>query len=112
MNILAETIDFYKKIDKDLYKDLSAYLAYGYIHKTPESLILAKIVNTESEIHPVKQWNITNGNAWFVQTAIGENWISDWIKLMPFPLPKVGWMRALKNKPVKFWDLETILKRR
>ncbi len=112
MNILERTKNFYEECNKDMFKDISAYLAYGYIHKTPESFILAKTVKSDSEMHPAEQWNTTGADAWYVHVAIGDDWIMDWINLMPFPLPKVGWMRQLKKKPVRFWDLESILRRR
>ena len=112
MNILTRVKEFYDECGIDMFKDISAYMAHGYVHKTPESFILAKTVRTDIDEHPANQWGVDAPNAWYVHAAVGDDWIMDWVDLMPFPLQKVGWMRHLKNKPVKFYDLETILRRR
>ena len=44
MNILERVKNLYDECGADMFKDISAYLTYGYIHKTPESFILAKTV--------------------------------------------------------------------
>ncbi len=112
MNILERAKKFYEECELNMLQDISAYMAHGYVHKTPESFILAKTVNSKLDIHPQNQWGIKDPNAWYVHCAIGDDWIVDWIELMPYPLPLVGWMRHLKKKPVKFYDIETILRRR
>ena len=112
MNILERVRDFYDQCELDMFKDISTYMTHGYVHKTPESFILAKPVRTDLDEHPSQQWGVVGADAWYVHCAVGDDWIMDWIDLMPYPLPKVGWMRQLKDKPVKFWDLESILRRR
>ena len=112
MSILERVKAFYDECEMDMFREISIYMAHGYVHKTPESFILAKPVRTDLDEHPANQWGVTDPDAWYVHAAVGDDWIMDWVDLMPFPLPKVGWMRHLKKKPVKFWDLETILRRR
>jgi hypothetical protein len=78
--------------------------------KTPYSLIMGKAVRSDGG-DPNGQWNVTAPDAWFVKTAVGEDHIKHFIHCMPYPLPFVGWMRELKNRPVKWYKLEQILRR-
>ena len=44
--------------------------------------------------------------------AIGKVGISEFINRIPYELPFVGWMRYLKNQPVKFYDFNKIIRRK
>jgi hypothetical protein len=44
--------------------------------------------------------------------AVGENAISEFIQRIPYPLPYVGWMRELKQKPVKWYEFNRIIRRK
>jgi hypothetical protein len=90
--------------------DIAQYLEHEYVVKTPYSLIMGKAVRSDGG-DPNGQWNVTAPDAWFVKTAVGEDHIKHFIHCMPYPLPFVGWMRELKNRPVKWYKLEQILRR-
>lgn len=110
MTILREVEELYKELEQDMCRDIAVYMEHEYVVKTPRSLIMGKPVRTDGG-DPNAQWNVTAPDAWFVRTAVGEDHISHFIKCMPYPLPFVGWMRELKNKPVKWFKLEQILRR-
>ena len=112
MSILAKVKDLYEECSMDMFKDISVYMNYGYVHKTPTSFILAKTVDKDSNTPPAEQWNVSNPNAWFVHMALGEDCIPYWINLMPYKLPYVGWARENKKKPIRFYDLNKIIRRK
>ncbi len=111
MTILKEVEKLYSDLGQDMCGDIAKYLENEYVIKTPRSLIMGKAVDTEAG-DPNGQWRVTAPNAWFVRTAVGEDHISHFINCIPYPLPFVGWMRELKNKPVKWFKLEQILRRK
>ena len=113
MNILERTKELYDQINGDLFKDISLYSSgFGYVFITPNSLLLGKAVRTDSEVHPDSQWKVTAPDAWYVRVAVGENCIQEFLNYIPYPLPYVGWMRRLKNKPIKWWNYEKIIRRK
>ncbi len=112
MSILKEVKDLYDECSMDMFKDISVYLTHGYVHKTPKSFILAKTINKDIDTPPAEQWDTPNPNAWFVHMAVGQGAISYWINLMPFTMPYVGWARENKKKPIKFYTLDTIIRRK
>ena len=112
MNILERAKEFYDLTKGDMFKDLSAYAAYGYVFITPQTMLLGKAVRTDSDIHPNEQWGVLAPDAWYVKTAIGDNAISNFINSIPYPLPFVGWMRQLKQKPIKWYDFNRINRRK
>ena len=112
MNILEQAKNFYDSTKGDMFKDLSSYAAYGYVFITPSSLLLTKPVQSKSELHPDEQWGVVAPDAWYVKTAVGENSISEFIDRTPYPLLFVGWMRQLKSKPIKWYDLNRIIRRK
>ena len=67
MNILERVKDLYDECGVDMFKDISAYLAYGYIHKTPKSFILAKTVDLNSKTKP----------SVFAKKCVGDTLASD-----------------------------------
>lgn len=113
MNILEQAKEFYDQIDGDLFRDISMYgSGFGYVFITPKSLLLGKAVRTDSKYHPNSQWKVVAPNAWYVKVAIGDNCIQQFIENIPYPLPYVGWMREMKNKPIKWWNYERIKRRK
>jgi len=112
MTILEQTKEFYDQLGCSMFADISAYAARGYVHITPQLLILGKTVRTDIDVHPDDQWNVVAPDAWYVRTAVGGNAISEFINLIPHPLPYVGWMRQLKQKPVKWYEFNRINRRK
>ena len=110
MTILKKVEELYTDLKQDMYRDIAMYMEHEYVVKTPSSLIMGKPVRKDDG-DPNGQWNVTAPDAWFVRTAVGVDHISHFIKCMPYPLPFIGWMRELKNKPVKWYKLEQILRR-
>lgn len=110
MTILREVEKLYTDLGQDMCKDIANYMEHEYVVKTPYSLIMGKAVRRDGG-DPNDQWNVTAPDAWFVRTAVGEDHIKHFINCMPYPLPFVGWMRELKNRPVKWFKLEQILRR-
>lgn len=110
MSILKEVEKLYQDIGQDMCRDIAQYLEHGYVFKTPHSLLLGKAVRMDGG-NPDDQWDVTSPDAWYVRTAVGEDHVSHFIKCIPYPLPFVGWMRQIKNKPVKWFKLEQIQRR-
>ena len=52
MNILERTKDFYDKAGGNMFADISAYSANGYVFITPTTLLLGKAVRTDLDTHP------------------------------------------------------------
>ena len=111
MTILEQTKEFYDKLGANMFADISAYSGRGYVFITPHSLLLGKAVRTDIDVHPDEQWNMVAPDAWYVRTAVGENAISEFIQRIPYPLPYVGWMRELKQIPVKWYEFIKIFRR-
>lgn len=105
---------FYAKIGdvENFERDLATYLLNGYVLATPRWIILGKPVRRDGG-NPNAQWwdDETCCDAWYVKFAAGEGTFGEWVKAIPFKLPFIGWMRALKNKPVKFWDWRQVTRR-
>ena len=110
MNVLEQSLKLYEKIGTDLFKDIAVYLANGYVFKTPNSLLLGKAVRTDGG-NPDAQWNVNNPDAWYVRTAVGDGAVKEFIDRIPYPLPWVGWMRHVKNKPVKYFSYDQVRRR-
>jgi len=112
MNILERAKQFYEDLGMDMFKDITMYMSYGYVFKTPDSLLMGKAVRIDIDQHPQDQWQVENPNAWYVHMAIGEVGISEFIKRIPYELPFVGWMRHMKKQPIKFYDFNRIIRRK
>lgn len=110
MNILAQAKDLYDQCGIDMNKDIATYAAHGYVWINPNSFLLAKPVNSKSDVHPQDQWNVENADAWYVNMAVGN--VKDFISKIPYPLPFVGWMRETKNQPMRWYDFKKILRRK
>jgi hypothetical protein len=53
---------------------------------------------------------VENPNAWYVHMAIGK--VKDLIRQAPYNLPYVGWMRATKDHPIRWYDFSRIQRRK
>ncbi len=112
MNPLKAGLDFYAKTGGDLMADISAYSTLGgYVFITPHSLMFGKAVRTDGG-KPDEQWGAVAPDAWYVRFAVGKDAISEFILRIPYPLPKVGWSRISKERPVKWFDFKTVLRRK
>ena len=110
VNVLKDALKLYEKIGTDLFKDVAMYMAHGYVFKTPESLLLGKAVRRDGG-NPDAQWGVEDPDAWYVRTAVGEGAVKEFISRIPYPLPWVGWMRHVKNKPVMWFPMEQVRRR-
>ena len=112
MSIFEQALEFYDEIDGDLMGDIAAYSTLGgYVFITPNSLMFGKAVRTDGG-SPDEQWNVTGPDAWYVRFAAGEDAISEFISRIPFPLPKVGWSRISKDRPVRWFDFKRVQRRK
>lgn len=109
--IYKQMSELYKELNLDMFKDISSYMASGYVYASPEMFIMGKPVRRDGG-DPDKQVDVIAPDAWYVKLAIGESRITDFINLMPYPLPWVGWRRELKNKPIRWWSLDKINRRK
>jgi hypothetical protein len=112
---IEEAKSFYAKLGdaNNFERDLAAYLAAGYVISSPKGIVLTKPVKIAAGPPDGQWWDSEWGcDAWFVKFASGDCGISNFIKSMPYELPFVGWMRALKKKPIRWWGLEQILRRK
>ena len=112
MKHFEEALQFYENIEGDLMEDIAAYSCQGgYVFITPHSLMFGKAVRTDGG-SPDEQWNVTAPDAWYVRFASGENAIGEFISRIPYPLPKVGWSRVSKKRPVKWFDFKRVQRRK
>ena len=109
MNILLKAKNLYDQCEIDMHQDIAAYCGNGYVFITPESFLLGKAVDSKSEVKPQDQWNVKNPDAWYVHMAIGG--VKEFIRKIPYRLPKVGWSRATKNQPIRWYDFNKIQRR-
>ena len=111
---LSEAKRFYSKIgDADNFeRDLGTYLRDGYVFGSPRYILLGKPVRRDGG-DPDSQWwdDEKQCDAWFVKFAAGEGMFGEFKRSIPFELPFIGWMRALKQKPVMYWPTKQILRR-
>lgn len=110
VNVFDQAKELYEDIGIDMFKDISVYMAHGYVFKTPHSLLLGKPVRKDGG-DPDGQWDVMNPNAWYVRTAVGDGAVGEFISRIPYALPWVGWMRHVKNKPVKWYTLDQVRRR-
>ena len=111
---LIDAKKFYSKIGdpNDFERDLGTYLRDGYVYASPKCIILGTPVRRDGGTPDTQWWDDEKQcDALFVKFAAGHEMIPEFIKAMPFKLPYVGWMRALKNKPVMYWRMEQFLRR-
>ena len=108
-----KAFEFYEEIGDPLgfERDLARYLLDGYVISSPRGIVLTKPVRRDGG-SPDKQWDVQAPDAWFVKFACGDVGISKFIEERPFDLPFVGWMRALKERPVRWWALSQLLRRK
>ena len=112
MRPMEEALEFYEDVGGDLMADIAAYSTLGgYVFITPHSLMFGKAVRTDGG-SPDGQWNVTAPDAWYVRFAAGKDAISEFISRIPYPLPFVGWSRVSKDRPVKWFDFKTVLRRK
>ena len=114
MNILLKTKELYDEIGLDMYRDITAYSINGYVFITPETFLLGKAVNSKSDTKPQDQWNVKNPDAWYVHMAVTKVklGIKEFISRIPHPLPLVGWSRATKDQPIRWYDFDKIKRRK
>lgn len=110
VNVLLKALKLYEKIGTDLFKDIAVYMDRGYVFKTPHSLLLGKAVRRDQG-NPDAQWDVKDPDAWYVRTAVGDGAVKEFIDRIPYPLPHVGWMRHVKNKPVKYFSYDQVRRR-
>ena len=111
MNILAQAQYIYDVCGyPDMTKDLSAYMAHGCVYITPNSLLVFKPVKKDSYVRPCDQWDVRDPNAWYVQAIIGR--VKDLIKYIPYDLPYIGWERGVKQNPLKWFDFNSLKRRK
>lgn len=104
-------LEFYDALGYDLMTDIAAYSTMGgYVFITPRTLMFGKPVRRDGGI-PDDQWGVTAPDAWYVRFAVGRNAITESIKRIPYQLPFVGWSRAHKDKPVRWFELKRLLRR-
>ena len=60
MNILTQAKEFYEQLGMDMFKDITMYMSYGYVFKTPDSLLMGKAVRIDLDQHPQDQWQVKN----------------------------------------------------
>jgi hypothetical protein len=107
-----EALAFYAKTGGDLMKDISAYSTLGgYVFITPHSLMFGKAVRTDGG-KPDEQWGAVAPDAWYVRFAVGKNAVSEFISRIPYPLPYVGWSRISKDRPVNWFNFNTVQRRK
>jgi len=69
-----------------------------------------KPVDKNLKTNPINQWHVESPNAWYIHMAIGK--VKDFIGQAPYSLPYVGWMRATKDHPIRWYDFNKIQRRK
>ena len=112
VNVIEEAIEAYGQTGGSGEDDVAAYATSGgYLYITPDCVILGKPVRRDAG-RPEGQWGVKNPDAWFVKYAGGKGHVPKFIDLIPFPLPWVGWGREVKDKPVKWFNAEKVMRRK
>lgn len=83
----------YAEKNLDFDRELLEYSRLGYVYASPECLILA----TASK------------DTWFIQFAIGKDYLQRFLQVAPFPLEYISWKRGLKtNSVIKRFKMSSI----
>lgn len=81
---------------------LEAFLLNGYVFSTPELFAMARPVPYGIEsIEPHEWWPRASCDAWFIWCGVGD--ARHLLKLMPFPLPWLGWNRVGRDWTRNHW---------
>ena len=105
-------LEFYEAMGGDLMADVAAYGTMGgYVFITPDTLMFGKPVRRDGGM-PDDQWGVASPDAWYVRFAVGLDAVSEFISRIPYPLPFVGWSRAHKDKAVRWFDYNRVLRRK
>jgi hypothetical protein len=91
-SMLHRARELYVEAGINFDDDLRDFLADGYVHFTPRYFLMGRQI----------------GNGWFIQCAIGENCLQEFFRLMPYPLPLIGFRRHSSMAPVKWHDAEKL----
>lgn len=110
MSILDKVKSLYDSLGTDMFRDIAMYMEHGYVLKTPTLLLLGKGVRKDDG-DPTNQWGVKNPDAWYVQTAVGENHMAEFINFIPYPLPYVGWKRRVKGQGIKWFEYNSVIRR-
>jgi hypothetical protein len=89
--IMQRVRSLYEQAGLDFDADLLKYLNEGYVHYTPTYFIMGKQV----------------GDGWFVQCCVSQEG-PDFTKLIPYPLPYIGFYRHSDGK-VRWYKTEKII---
>ena len=104
-------LEFYEAWGCDLMADIAAYSTLGgYVFITPDTLMFGKPVRRDGGL-PDDQWGVTAPDAWYVRFAAGRNAITESIRRIPFRLPWVGWSRTHRDRPSRWFELNSLLRR-
>lgn len=79
---------FYKRCPHlSLRDDLERHVRHGYVFSSPRYLLLGRRV----------------GHGWFIYLAAGRNCLREFLRLMPYYLPYIGWAREAKGREKVRW---------
>ena len=111
MNILEQAKDIYDKCGySDMTKDLSAYMANGFLFISPDSLYVFKPVKKDSEVRPCNQWNVKDPDAWYIQAIVGR--VRDLQQYIPYDLTWICWERGVKKNNLKWFNFNSFKRRK
>lgn len=111
MSILAQAQIMYDQCGHpSMTAELTKYLAHGCVFVTPEIYFVLKPVSRNSEVKPADQWNVEKPDAWYIHAIIGN--VKKAISLIPYELPWVGWERGLKKRKLKWFNMQSLLRRK
>lgn len=111
---LRDAKGFYSQIGDpdDFERDVGTYLRDGHVAASPNWIIMGKAVRRDGGDPDLQWWDdVRCCDAWFVKFAAGEGTFAEWVKSIPYKLPFIGWRRALKDKPVRYWEWNKVTRR-
>jgi hypothetical protein len=111
VNIFEQAEQCYKQVGLDIHLDIANYAMHeGYVFLTPDFMLWGKPVRRDGGL-PHAQWKVAEPDAFYVRFAVGKGCLDKFLSLTSLcRLPYIGWSRYLKNKPLRYYKTEHLLR--
>lgn len=91
-------------LGRDFVSALLAHIQHGVVISRPDLFLMARMVPAGTDVSdPWRTWPAAECNAWFVWCGVGD--AREMLRLMPKPLPWVGFYRCKRDWSENRWYL-------
>jgi hypothetical protein len=81
------------------------YTMYGHTATGPDYIAFARPCREANH----EEFTEDGHDAWFIELVVGSGRMDDMIRMLPYPLPRIGWRRGVNGKDnVRFYDLDKL----